>query len=72
MARPQKYKSDAERIRANRVQKNNYSRKEWECDKCGCKLQLGNKSNHFKSEKHVKNLVQSDKYDVFENTNISI
>ena len=58
MARPKKYKSDDERISADRVHKNKYSRKDWECVICSCKLQLGNKSNHFKSEKHIRNLVQ--------------
>ena len=70
MARPQKYKSDDERIKAHRVLKNNYSRKEWECHICNCKLQLGNKSNHFKSEKHEKNILQDDKTGVFENISI--
>ena len=60
MARPQKYKSDDERIKANRAQKNKYSRKDWKCDTCGCKLQLGNKSNHLKSEKHEQNLARGD------------
>jgi hypothetical protein len=70
MARPQKYKSTHEKIIANRVLKNKYSRKEWDCDICDCKLQLGNKSNHFKSEKHKKNLAQGNKNAVFENADI--
>jgi ribosomal protein L37AE/L43A len=70
MARPQKYKSDDERIKAQRAQQNSYSRKVWECDVCGSKLQLGNKSNHFKSEKHEKNVSQGDKTGVFENNAI--
>jgi hypothetical protein len=67
MARPQKYKSDDERIKAHREHKNNYSRKNWECDICSCKLQLGNKSNHLKSEKHGNNLAKGDEKGVFEN-----
>ena len=69
MARPQKYKSDDESINANRAQKNKYSRKDWKCDICGCKLQLGNKSNHLKSEKHGQNLARGD---VSENIDILI
>ena len=49
------------------AQQTSYGRKIWECDICGCKLQLGNKSNHFKSEKHAKNLVRGDENGVFEN-----
>lgn len=60
MARPQKYKSTDEKLIAYRVHKNKYSRKEWECDICDCKVQLGNKSNHLKSEKHRKNLAEGD------------
>jgi hypothetical protein len=67
MVMPQKYKSTDERIRAQRAQQNKYSRKEWECDICCCKVQLGNKSNHFKSEKHSKNTAPDDRNVVFEN-----
>jgi hypothetical protein len=72
MARPQKYKSDDERIKAQRAQQNSYSRKKWECAKCGCQVQLGNKSNHFKSEKHIKNLVRTNENGVFENIDILV
>ena len=72
MARPQKYGSTDEKIKANRAQKNKYSRKDWECDVCSCKLQLGNKSNHFKSIKHDKNVLQDDKTGVSENIDTSI
>ena len=64
---PQKYKSTDERIRAQRAQQNKYSRKEWECDTCSCKVQLGNKSNYFKSEKLSKNTAPDDRNVVFEN-----
>jgi hypothetical protein len=67
MARPQKYNSDDERIKARRVQQNNYSRKNWECGFCGRKLQLGNKSNHFKSKIHEKIILQDNENSVFEN-----
>jgi ribosomal protein L37AE/L43A len=66
MARPQKYKSDDERIKAHRAQQTSYGRKIWECDICGCKLQLGNKSNHVKSEKHAKNSARGDEKGVSE------
>ena len=72
MARPHKYNSDDERIKDHRVLKNNYSRKEWECDICSCKLQMGNKSNHFKSEKHRKSAAQDDEDGVFQNIEILI
>jgi len=72
MARPQKYKSTDERIKAHRVMKNNYSRKSWECDICSCELQLGNKSNHLRSEKHRKRTAQDDENGVFQNIEISI
>jgi hypothetical protein len=67
MARPQKYKSDDERIKAHRVQQTIYGRKIWECEICSCELQLGNKSNHLKSEKHGNNLAKGDEKGVFEN-----
>jgi ribosomal protein L37AE/L43A len=67
MARPQKYKSDDERIKAHREQQTIYGRKIWQCEICGCELQLGNKSNHLKSEKHGNNLAKGDKKGVFEN-----
>jgi len=60
MARPLKHQTDNDRIKARRTQWNNYSRKMWECDVCACKLQLGNKSNHFRSEKHGKHLTRGD------------
>jgi len=69
MARPQKYNSEEERIKVHRVLKNNYSRKIWECGICSCKLQLGNKSNHYKSEKHRKKAAADA---VFQNIEIVI
>jgi ribosomal protein L37AE/L43A len=72
MPMPKKYKSDDERIKAQRAQQNRYSRKKWECDVCGSKVQLGNKSNHFKSEWHIKNLARGAEEGVFENIDNSI
>lgn len=72
MARPHKYNSDDERIKAHRVMKNTYSRKEWACDICSCKLQLGNKSNHFKSEKHRKSAAPVNENGVFQYSEILI
>jgi ribosomal protein L37AE/L43A len=60
MARPRKHQTDDDRIKAHRAQQNKYGRKIWECDVCSCKLQLGNKSNHFRSKKHANNVAQSD------------
>lgn len=54
MARPLKHQTDDDRIKAHRAQQTKYGRKTWECDVCGCKLQLGNKSNHIRSKKHGK------------------
>ena len=72
MARPQKYKSDDERMKAHISQQTIYGRKIWECDVCHCKLQLGNKSNHLKSAKHKKNAAQDHEQGVFENIDILI
>jgi hypothetical protein len=72
MARPPKYKSDDERIKAHRVQQTVYGRQIWECDICCCKLQLGNKSNHLKSTRHGKKSIRGDKNGVFENIDISL
>jgi aryl-phospho-beta-D-glucosidase BglC (GH1 family) len=56
MGRPRKYKSDGEKIKAFKEQQNNYAKKNWKCNDCDCNLLLGNKSNHFKSKKHLKNM----------------
>ena len=55
MAPPRKYDTDEERIRAYKVQQNNYSKKVWKCDVCDCAIRLGNKTKHLKSKKHLKN-----------------
>lgn len=54
MARPLKYKTLAEKIKVYKEQQNNYAKKDWKCELCDCKLQIGNKSTHFKSKKHLK------------------
>jgi len=69
MARPLKHQTDDERITAYKAQQNKYSRKIWECEICACKLQLGNKSNHFRSKKHRKSLRRGDENVFTENVN---
>jgi hypothetical protein len=56
MARPRKYETVEEKIKAYKTQCNNYAKKNWKCTVCDCNLQIGNKSTHFKSKKHRKNL----------------
>ena len=55
MARPRKYNSDDERVLAHRRHQTTYGSQIWECEKCHCKLLLGNRAKHFKSEKHKRN-----------------
>ena len=52
---PCKYQSHEERSSAYKSQQNNYSKKDWKCDVCDCVINLGNKTNHLSSKKHLKN-----------------
>jgi hypothetical protein len=53
MAPPMKYATDEERIKAYKIQQNNYSKKDWKCNVCNCVIRLGNKTKHLKSKKHL-------------------
>ena len=53
---PRKYFTDRERTKAYKQQQNNYANKKfYECDKCECKINLGNKTKHLRSKKHHRN-----------------
>ena len=53
--RIKKYETEEERIAAYEDQQNNYSKKKWKCDVCDIEINLGNKTKHLLSKKHVKN-----------------
>lgn len=63
MARPQKYKSNDERIKAYKEQQNIYAKKNWKCVDCDLTLLLGNKSNHCKSKKHLQINMKNENID---------
>ena len=53
---PRKYLTDKERTAALRQQKNFYANKKfYQCEKCNCTVNLGNKPRHLKSPKHNNN-----------------
>ena len=37
-------------------EQNIYSMKDWKCDDCNCVIKRGSKTNHLKSEKHLRNI----------------
>ena len=52
-----KYDNNEDRINAYKRQQNIYSNsKKWKCDVCNCETNLGNKTRHLKSEKHLNNI----------------
>src|SRR5271169_7186653 len=52
-----KYDNDEDRIKVYKRQQNIYSNgKKWKCDVCNCETNLGNKTRHLKSEKHLNNI----------------
>ena len=51
-----KYQSDEERQKARREHKNNYAKKEYNCEICKVTILLGNKYKHQKTKKHIRNM----------------
>ena len=55
MSAPRKYATEEERLKAYKEQQNNYSKKKWFCGICNRTFNLGNKTNHLRSKKHINN-----------------
>jgi hypothetical protein len=56
MAPPLKYQTEEEIIIAHRLHANKYAKKQWKCNICNCVIRIGNKTNHERSIKHIRNL----------------
>ena len=50
-----RYKTKEESHRGYLNAQAKYARQRWRCDICDCEINLGNKTNHLKSNKHQTN-----------------